>query len=466
MRAHTLGLVQASGRRHRRNRFDYIRLTPAQREFYLCTRREALWRDGNQVGKSLALAYFVIALCLGRHPTIKRRAPVKVMVISVSREQMIPLMAKLWELAPTDEIAYGEWETGRGLVGKPPRLVFRNGSEIVFATYNQGAKRVSGDTVDLVVMDEPPPEGMYGEVKPRVFRHRGLIRTVFTPTPDMPDVSWMRDRVAAERGRPHGLLEFNWGLSEGMLLPEGYPAPWITQEEIDEYADGLLEAERLMRVNGAWDPLVRGRYLEDFDRGRHVQHIDMRSLAGWWLTVGLDHGTVDGKQTAMLVATKGRASDRPQVAYLRETVSEGVTSPELDAEAVLDMLDSAGLGYDDVDEWVGDVPARSDRYDVWKSNRELRKELARQLRRPVKRVKFIHEPNKWGGSLTYTCRLMNTLFKRDAALVDMSCESFIQACETFKGDRRDPLKDVLDGGRYAVQRACTGRVMAALQARY
>lgn len=468
-RSQVLGLARASGERARRNRFRYIYLTPAQRAFVECDAREVLWRDGNQVGKSLALAWLVISLCLGIHPTIQRRVPVKVMVVSVSREQMVPLMEKLWELAPISEVTYGEWDPGRGLVGKPPRLVFRNGSQVIFATYNQGAKRVAGDTVDVVVMDEPPPEGLYGEIPPRVLRRRGLVRTTFTPTPDMPDQAWFRDKVARERGRPGGIVEFNWGLSAEMLHPEGYPAPWLEQWEIDAYAESLLEAERAMRIRGSWDPLVTGRYLQDFDRGRHVQRVPVHTLRGWYLVVGLDHGTVAGKQTATLVAFRGRDTDRPEVRYLRETVSEGVTTPEHDAEAILDMLDDVGVSYDDVDEWVGDVPTQAGMGGPWevrKSNRDLRKELARQLRRPVARTKFIHEPAKWASSLTYTCRLMNTLFQRDAAVIDESMVQFIAACERFKGDKRDPLKDVLDAGRYATQRACTGRILPALHARY
>ena len=183
--------------RNDKRRLDYLRLTKCQESFLSDDAPIAIWRDGNQIGKSTALAYDLIERCRGTHPFIKtHRPPIRALVISVSLEQMAPLMEKIWQLTPKDEIDERcGYDPGRGITGKPPRLVFTEGpgkgSTISFATYRQGATRIAGGTYHIVICDEPPPEEMFGEVMPRVMKERGLIRVGLTPTPDMPEQGWL-----------------------------------------------------------------------------------------------------------------------------------------------------------------------------------------------------------------------------------------------------------------------------------
>lgn len=474
-----LALATASNERAQRNPLSYVSLTMPQQAFASCPDREAVWRDGNQLGKSFALAFDLLHRCRGTHPYTKtRRPPIKALVISVSYEQMVPLMEKIWQLCPKDEIDPGNgFEEGRGITGKPPRIVFTSGpgkgSVITFATYSAGTTRVAGGTYDIVVLDEPPTEAMYGEVRPRILRRRGVIRIGMTPTPDMPDVSWLRKKVVppGQPLEPGQVREYNFGLKAEHLQPPGYPRPWLDQQEIDEYAAGLLANEREMRTKGSWDQTVTGRWLDAFDESVHVVDVSLRRLKGWRLLLGMDHGTPgEGRQSAMLIAAKDGHTPRPKVVWLDESVSEGFTAPEHDAKGILDMLARNGLTYDHVDEWIGDVPASSEILNVTKSNAEIRKWLAILLGREEARLKRIATPYKFERSETTGLRVMNTIFSRkDDELPDgrvrPQCVHFINACKTYKGNRKDPVKDVLDSGRYPMERAIQSPV-AVLNARY
>jgi len=460
-----LRLAREGARRKRDNRLEWARLTPPQRTVASDPRRLTLWRDGNRLGKSFAAAWEIVQRCRGSHPWLRtKRPPLRVLCVSYSLEQMEPLMEALWSLLPKAELdPRNGYDPGRGITGKPPRIVFvegpGRGSVVQFATYKAGSQRVAGGAYDLVVCDEPPTETMYGELKPRILTTRGTMRLYFTPTPDSPPLGWLRDLV------DEGVVaEHNFGLNEANTWPEGAVRPLLYQSEIDSESATWLSVEREMRLRGAWEPVVSGRWLTNFDEA-NVRPFDVADpeLAGAWLAIGIDHGANAGKQAATLLAMKDRATLDARVWWIDEHVSDGFTTPEQDANAILGMLRRHGLQYDDVDDWIGDRPTGDSRYLVSKSNRDLRRQLARLVGRPVEQTDWIHTPKKWAGSVTHGLRLLNGLFgaRTEAGssrgIVHPRCERFRKFCETFQGDRRDPLKDVGDAGRYPVERNVVAR---------
>lgn len=452
-----LSLARLSATRGTRSALDYVALTTPQRAVVSDTGRLVLWRDGNRLGKSYALAYELLHRARGTHPhKTTHRPPIRALVISVSLDQIIPLMEALWTLAPKDELSVKcGFDPGRGLVGKPPRLVFARGpgagSVISFATYKQGSTRIAGGEYQFIGMDEPPPEAMFGEVLPRVLRCRGDIYITMTPTPDMPDVGWLREQVEADGSR---WSHHNYGLREENCWIEGHPAPFLTTAEIDEYAAGLLSVERAMRVDGAWEPIVEGRWLTQFSEDNIGAGLPPRNAR---LAVGIDHGAAAGKQAAMLVAVDDSDPGRPRVWYMDEVCSTGFTTPAQDASDILAMLRRNHIDYHHIDEWIGDRPTGDNRYLVGKTNKDLRLQLARLMDVPVEKTASIRTPKKWDGSVTYGLRLMNGLFgsrvdDKPAAMVHPRCARFIEFLWKFAGDRRDPLKDIGDAGRYATER--------------
>ncbi len=468
MAEHALTWLAASRERAQRSGLDYVRLTEPQRIVAQDAAQRVIWRDGNQLGKSYFLAWEILHRLRGTHPyKTTHRPPIRALVASVSLEQMMPLMEKLWELAPKDELSHKcGFDPGRGLTGKPPRLVFTSGpgkgSVLSFATYKQGTTRIAGGTYHLVGLDEPPTEQMWGEVQPRLMRQNGDLICTFTPTPDMPDLGWLREMVEAEAVEEH-----NFGLTEANCWIAGAPRPFKTQEEIDEYAATLLEHERAMRIDGAWEPLTKGAWLTNFSEKNTRSD---RPLDGAYLGVGIDHGAAAGKQAAVLFAAMDRHGRQPRVWWWDETLSDGLTTPAQDAQAILDMLARNGLTMLDVDEWVGDRPTGESKHHIRKSNKALRIQLCHIAGIPLHRARVIHTPHKWGGSLTYGMRMLNGLFGTvdddgiPIATVHPRCKRFIAFALNFKGDRRDPLKDVGDAGRYIMERTIKVRGWRAFKA--
>ncbi len=452
--------ARAGRRKNEKSPIDYVRLTKPQRLFVSDPGRLVLWRDGNRLGKSFAAAWEIVHRARGTHPYLPtHKPPVRVLVVSYSIEQMAPLQEAIWNMLPKDEIdPRCNYDPGRGFIGKPPRVNFvagpGKGSVISFATYKAGSKKVAGGAYDFILCDEPPTETMYGELKPRTMTTKGAFRIVFTPTPESPPLEWLRDLVDDGTVKEH-----NYGLNEENMWCEDAPRPMLTQAEIDEEVATWLEVEREMRLGKSWEPVVTGRWLTRFD-DHNVVPFDIADLPfGSFVSIGIDHGAEAGKQAAMLLVMENRDTLDARIWYCDETVSDGYTTPEQDAEAILAMLRRNGLIYDDVDDWIGDRPTGENKHLVSKSNKDLLRQIARIICRPVEECKRINNPQKWAGSVTHGLRLLNGLFGsrtedgHPRALVHATkCPNFIQFCKTFRGDRRDPLKDVGDAGRYPVER--------------
>lgn len=454
-------------------RFDALRLTEPQLAFLADSAQAVLLRGANQVGKTLAGHVDLIHTARGTHPYRPvAPGPVNILVLSESWEQMGQaggFMEKLWALLPKDEIDPRiRFEPGRGISGKPPRIVFvkgpGKGSVITFATYRQGAARLAGSTIHAVFLDEPPPASLYQEIVPRLLRLGGYLRIMFTPVLDMPDQAWLRELVKAGQ-----VSEHNPWLTEANTWPRGAPFPLYGRQAIEKFRLSLPAAVQDMRLRGAWDPVYTDRYLTAFDHDEHV--FEDRIPAGAYVCVGFDHGAASGKQAAALVAIWGRETVAPVVWVLDEYVPDGVTSPADDARAVLAMLARNRLGWADVDLWIGDRPIAASRYLVRKSNEMIRRQLAVLAKVEADKFPTIHTPDKWAGSVESGLGLINGLCAtRTAAGVHMRihprCVRVVAFFDTFNGDPKHPTKDVGDAVRYPLERAIVARASVALSARY
>ena len=441
---------------------DWIRLTRPQRDFVAWDTRLGLWIDGNRLGKSWALAYDGVQTARNSHPFLRLPpGPKRCLIASYSWDQMEPLQEKIWKMLPKDEIdPRNGFDEGRGITGKPPRIRFVSGpgrgSVITFATFKAGSQRIAGGAYHWIGSDEPPTEGMYGELKPRTLTTRGRYKMTFTPTPESPPLGWCRELV--EKGV---ISKKNVGLEEAHtwpIWPARAPRPLLTQDQIDEEASTWLSHELEMRLRGAWEPISLDRWVLNFTE-ENVASFSLRDLpAGAFVAVGVDHGLQPGKQAAVLVVIWDRDGPRPRVWFVDETYSEGFTSPEQDARNILEMLRRNGLSYGDVDDWIGDYPTGEHKRLVQKTNAELRRELALALGVKTEDTSWIHTPKKWDGSVRHGLRKMNGLFgARDQdgkplALVNARMKRLRKFLENFKGDSRHPEKDVGDAARYPVER--------------
>lgn len=473
----TLRLASRSADRNRRLRIEYESNTRQQRRWIEMKGRRILWRAPNQVGKSRALAKKMIHFVRASGPYRDRTpGPKKILVMSFSKEQMEPLHEKIWELLPKDEIGPGvEFEPGFGFRGKPPRIKFTSGpgrgSVIIFATYKQGSRRAAGGTFDVVVLDEPVEERIWGEIQPRVLHgDPGEIWITFTPTPDSPPLEYLRKMVEAG-----SVVEMpTMALSvDVMTLEDGRAL--LTQTQIDDFVASLLEVEKDMRLRGGWEIVSTERALDNW--GPHCVGT-WRSITGVVppgavLAVGMDHGAGTGKQAAALVAITEQHSTAPRVWLLAEHVSEGYTTPDMDAAAILDMIASVGLSYEDIDVWVGDRASGTNKHDVRKTNRDIRHQMARILKRRSDLLKFIETPHKFDGSIVSGVRTLNAMMGRRNDLIhagdklgaahfqaSSSCHHFAAAAAKWKWNPKDREKDILDAVRYPVEKVVKAQVMS------
>jgi len=298
------------------------------------------------------------------------------------------------------------------------------------------------------------------------MRNRGHIRAYFTPTSTSAPVAWLKEKCA--KG---DVAEYNWGLTEQATWPIGNAVPWMTAAQIAEFEQQLLAHEVEMRMGRSWFATLQSAWLRGFS-DKNIEPIELADLEGWQLLVGIDHGTADGKQAAILCAVTDVTTERPRAVFLAESVSEGLTLPEDDARNILRMLASVGLSYADVDHWTGDRSLQATKVAIKKSNAALRKELALLLGVDSRSLKRIVVPKKYPGSMTDGMRTLNALFTRTDddgtphGRVDSTLEHLIEACRTFNGHPKHPAKDVLDAARYPIERALGRQRLRAWQATF
>lgn len=463
------------------------RRTPWQQEFVDAPQTRKLARAANRVGKTVSEAEDLALRMCGWHPHQRHRPALRGLAMGPTIAQMASsgLLPWLWFFLEGDPITGhpGPWidprlryEPGSGIRGtKEPviRLVDGpgRGGIIQVCSYDQGTKRLGGYSAHAVVLDEPPPEARWSEVRARVLDVGGTITIGFTPTPTSPDVTYLRRIVEAEG---HTWHHQNVHLTPEATWVQGAPFPRLTDARIKEFAGDLLGRERRMRLEGWWEVAVEGAILDAFDPDVHVRDFGLADIPrGAQVAVGVDHGVVGNKQRAVLVAFSQERTMTPRAWYLGEYLTLGTSTSREDAQGILDMLASVGLDYDHVDVWVGDRDVRSSKsaQATIKSNRELRRQLAHLLGRTMRRVKPIHAVQKYNGSVWDGCRLMNGMLLRQDngvphAMVHPRCPELARAMARWDGDKKHPLKDVLDAARYATERVCrlpsknSGRLVA------
>lgn len=463
------------GARHQRRRIESVRYCEHQRLVMEDDADVVLVRGGNRLGKSFGLVMDIIHTCRGTHPYQRTPPPpVNVLVLGESWDQMGKpgsLMHRLWEYLPKDEIdPRTRFDAGRGITGKPPRVQFvrgpGRGSVIAFGTYRAGPRVIAGGEVVRVYCDEPPPYPILDEALPRLLTVGGKMRIGFTPVIDMPDQTHLMEMV------DKGLIsEHNPWLQEANCWPDGNPLPWIDQAKIDVMASRMSEATRRMRIEGWWFPVVTGARLSAFDSELHVRRLP-RPPQGSWFGVGIDHGEVEGKQSATLITASGRTDIAPRAWALDEVPEGGRTSTREDALAIFHMLERQGLTWRDIALWVGDRSTRDSSHVRAKSNDRLRRALADLAQVPVREFPKIHVPYKYAGSvddgLTQINALMATLDENGIPhlLIDERCERLRAFCSDFDGNPYHPTKDSGDSFRYIFERAVRSAPPLFVDVRY
>lgn len=491
---HPLTVFADVGQRIGLDHLERHRRTGAQSEFIHDPRRRKLFRAANRVGKTVSLAEELALRVLGEHPHQFHRAgpDFKGLVMGVTTRQMVQsgLLGWLWHFLGGD-IHTGDpgpyidpqlsYDKTLGITGsRDPSIKIVDGPGaggiIYLASYAAGSQRIGGISSCCTIADEPPPEGRWTEMLARSLDVNGVIALGFTPTPDSPDVTYLRKILEEDKGRRW--LHLNVHLTPENTHIEGYPFPMQTQARIDEFAADMSGRERRMRLEGWWEPAVDGRMFDNYDENVHRVEFGWDSIpAGAKLVVAIDHGTATNKQRLSLLGFAEERSPRPKIWAINEHCFEGQVTAEDVAQGALEMLAEVGATYNNVDRWVGDRSARGKNTRASTiSNADIHREFATLLNRKGREVKRIHTVHKGAGSVELSTGKLNGIMARrdrDGSphfRVHPRCVEMSRGLDRWDGDKHSPLKDILDTLRYGYMHTCrmernTGGVVAVTQRR-
>jgi len=445
------------GRRADMDPLRYFRPTPPQLAFLQSTAPVAMLRASNQLGKTWAGLADVIYRAIGRHPyQVVPPPPQEIWIVGFSWEQLLAVQAKFWSLVPKNELQSDSVFTpGKGFTGRVPVVRFRNGSVVRFKTVNQGALGLASATLSHVLIDEPPPEELWGELVARVLRQRGRIRITMTPIGR--DVSWIRELVKAGE-----ITDLHYGMSCANVTPLG-GRPLLSQSEIDNLSNKYLPQERAQRLHGDWDSgFIEGRVFQGFNPEVHVS--SAAPVGELQVGIGIDHGTDGGTQVATLVAVapRGGVEGNPRFHVLDQCISDGLTTPEQDARDILAMLNRNGLQLESVDRWVGDRRHGGKRWGGQKSNNLLMQGFERVSRVPIGHLGFtIRTAWKPAGSVFTGVRILHSAMLRTGDFtIHPRCTQLIADLSSWTG-QDDEHKHGIDSLRYGGVELVTRRNLYA-----
>ena len=142
------------------------------------------------------------------------------------------------------------------------------------------------------------------------------------------------------------------------------------------------------------------------------------------------------------------------IRVLDQVQSDGMTTPEQDARAIMDMLRRCGLRWEEVDRWIGDRAAISRRGGAIKSNAMLTQAIERDLRLPTGSWPArIHTAYKPKGSVYAGYRLLQAAQLRgpEHFSIHPRCKRLIDDLSRFDGREASEHKHSIDALRYTLE---------------
>ncbi len=175
--------------------------TGPQLDYFTMPRGYNAWMGANGQGKTDALAADIVWRLRGKHPFRQvHRPPIQLllMVDTFEAQSTIDIAEAIFcKLVPGEVSPESGYTPGRGLKGRPPRIVLEGGpgreSILHLSTYGAGARRSAGGTRHHVACNEPMPAGHWGELSSRGRGVDGEISLVFTPTLEHPPQGWLEE---------------------------------------------------------------------------------------------------------------------------------------------------------------------------------------------------------------------------------------------------------------------------------
>ena len=158
--------------RKRLNPLEFFDNLAQQRKFSIDIAKTKALYGGNRAGKTQAGAAYILSKCLSK-PKQRWWAAAESFADSVNIQQR-----KIWELVPKNEIKYGTYTEILGFTNR--KLLFKNGSIIIFKSYDQKRESFQGEDLDGVWFDEECEYSIFKESRMRLVDRNGEM--IFTMT--------------------------------------------------------------------------------------------------------------------------------------------------------------------------------------------------------------------------------------------------------------------------------------------
>lgn len=456
-----LGAMAIAARHAESHPLDWVDWTYRQQEFRDLVGRVAiaLFRAGNQVGKTTVGAGLTIEACLAR--------PIEAWVVCTSWSQAVAIMAKVWDLCPKDSLAPGQlFDRRRGFGKDNPALVFANGSILRFRTTNQGAAALAGSTVDWIWIDEPTDESIYRELQKRIMRRGGKL--IITLTPVNRDCTWLRKLVESgaipEVHAPLDRLALTFARTGARMRLDDAARTVMDDAWIAEQIRITPPAWVPVVIHGEWETRSEGVFYSCFDANKHVTGtlkwsvISPNARLRWM--IGIDYAAADREygQCASLVqvleTTRADGAYEVYVYIVDEVVMGGIADLETFTRELLSMLARNGLEWIQISAAHGDNPV-SNRFET-KSNLNVKRHIAHRSGVPIAKLQptILNAKDGSGGGKSgfdHGVRQVYTWIAQGRVRVHPRCTHTIKGMQSWDLSTDHPYKDICDAARYALK---------------
>ena len=194
-------IISTLKKRQNENRLNYYKPYKFQSNFH-DTGSEAnqrLLMAANRVGKSFVGAMEMSIHLTGLYPEWwtgkKYKEPIKAWVCGASNETTRDICQKELFGQPDNPRDKGHGSIPKHLIGETTRKpgvpnahssvlvkhISGGWSRVAFKAYEMGAEKFMGESIDLVWLDEEPPQDIYSQCITRTLDRRGQVYMTFTP---------------------------------------------------------------------------------------------------------------------------------------------------------------------------------------------------------------------------------------------------------------------------------------------
>ena len=252
--AQAIKIAKELERRKATNRIDDYGPYDYQKKFHNTLAQQRLLMAGNRVGKSFCGAMEVAYHATGKYPSWwagKRfNRPVRCWAGGVSNETTRDVCQKELVGQPDDPTAKGTGSIPLNDIGTTVRkagvpnainsvvIKHKTGgySRVGFKAYEMGKEKWMGESVDVIWLDEEPPQGIYSQALTRTADKGGIVFMTFTP----------------EQGMTETVAQFINNIKEGQALIQATwdDAPHMTGSIRKQILEALPPHERKMREKG------------------------------------------------------------------------------------------------------------------------------------------------------------------------------------------------------------------------